>query len=63
MGVCLSEGKSEGKVVDKVALIKLGHKLTFYGACRSVNCWDEELCKLVKEHRACFTQGLDNDSS
>ena len=49
------------KVVDKAASIALGHKLIICG--RSVRWWDEELRQLVKDHRACFTQDLDNDSN
>ena len=47
------------KVVDKAALIALGRELV---CGRSVSRWDEELCQLVKDCRACFAQGLDNDS-
>ena len=49
------------KVVDKPALITLRHKLIICG--RPVSWWNEELCKLVKDRRACFAQGLDNDSN
>ena len=38
------------KVVDITALIALGLKLSICG--RSVRWWDEELCQLVKDHRA-----------
>ena len=49
------------KVVDKAALLTLGRKLIICG--RSVSWWDEELRQLVKDRRACFAQGLDNDSN
>ena len=49
------------KVVDKAASIALGRKLIICG--RSVSWWDDELRQLVKDRRACFAQGLDNDSN
>ena len=49
------------KVVDKTALLTLGSKLII--CSRSVSWWDEELHQLVKYRRACFAQGLDNDSN
>ena len=49
------------KMVDKAATISLGHKLIICG--RLVNWWDEELRQLVKDHRTCFAQGLEQDSN
>ena len=49
------------KVVDKAASKALGRKLIICG--RSVNWWDEELRQLVKDRRACFSQGISNDSN
>ena len=49
------------KVVDKATLLTLGLKLIICG--KSVSWWDEELWQLAKDRRACFTQGLDNDSN
>ena len=48
-------------MVDKAASIALGCKLIICG--RSVSWWDEELGQLVKDHRACFAQGLDKDGN
>ena len=39
----------------------IGLQVYYSWYCRSVNWSDEELHQLVKEHRACFAQGLDND--
>ena len=49
------------KVIDIAALLTLGCNLIICG--RSVSCWDEELRQLVKDGRAYFAQGLDNDSN
>ena len=51
------------KVIHKAASKALRPKLIICG--RSVNWWDEELRKLVKDRRTCIAQGLDtcNDSS
>ena len=49
------------KVVDKVALTTLVRKLIICG--RSVSWCDEEIRQLVKDRKACFAQGLDNDSN
>ena len=49
------------KVVNKAALVTLGHKLIF--CCRTVKWWDEKLHQLVKDRCACFDQGLDEDSN
>ena len=49
------------KVIDKATLTTLARKLIICG--RSVSWCDEELHQLVKDHRACFTQGLYNDSN
>ena len=48
-------------MVDKATLLTLGGKLIICG--RSVSRWDEELHQLVKDRKACFAQGLDNDSN
>ena len=58
--VCRMGSKWEN-VVDKAASIALGCKLIICG--RSVSWWDEELHHLVKDRRACFAQGLDNNSN
>ena len=53
----------ECQVSEKINVlytILLGHKLIICG--RSVSWWDEGICQLVKDHRACFAQGLDKDS-
>ena len=48
-------------MVDKAASLTLGSKVIISG--RLVSWWDEELHQLVKNPRACFAQGLDNDSN
>ena len=49
------------KLVDKAALITLGCNIIICG--RSVSWRDEEVCQLLKDRRACFTQSLANDSN
>ena len=49
------------KLVDKAASITLHCKLIICG--RSVRWWDEGIHQLMKDHRACFAQGLDKDSN
>ena len=51
----------EWQVIGKSRLIALGRKLIICG--RSVSWWDEELDELVKDCKACFAEGLDNDSN
>ena len=58
--VCRMASKLE-KAVDKAASITLDCKLIICG--RSVWWWDEEFHQLVKDHRACFAQGLDKDNN
>ena len=50
-----------GKSGDKPTLLTLGCKLIICGG--SVSWWKEELHQLVKDRRACFAQGFDNDSN
>ena len=49
------------KVVNKVASKAFGHKFIICGG--SVNWWDAGLHQFEKGHRACFVQGLGNDSN
>ena len=56
--VCRMASKWE-KAVDKANFVTFGGKLIICG--RSVNWWVEEFFLPVKDCRACFTQGLDND--
>ena len=48
-------------MVDKAATISMGCKIIIFG--KSVSWRDEELHQLMKDHRACFAQGLDEDSN
>ena len=58
--VCRISSKWE-KVVNKATFVTLGHKLIICN--RSVSWWEEELHHLVKDRRAFFAQGLNNDSN